>query len=63
MAMGEKVKLHEFKRYFFLECLGLFIKDDDEVDLNAIGGVWGDFFFPPLFNSHVFFSYLSYEFF
>ena len=47
MTMGEKVKLHEFKRYFFLECLGLFIKDDDEVDLNAIGGVWGDFFFPP----------------
>ena len=49
MTMGEKVKLHEFKRYFFLECLGLFIKDDDEVDLNAIGGVWGDFFFFPPF--------------
>ena len=45
MTMGEKVKLHEFKRYFFLECLGLFIKDDDEVGLNAIEGVWGDFFF------------------
>ena len=45
MTMGEKVKLHEFKGYFFLECLGLFIKDDDEVDLNAIGGVWGVFIF------------------
>ena len=36
---------------FFIEYLGLFIKYNDEVNLNVNGGGWGDFFFPLKFNS------------
>ena len=32
--------------YFFIEYLGLFIKYNDEVNLNINGGGWEDFFFP-----------------
>ena len=50
MTMAEKVKLHELRRfiyiYIYIEHLGLFIKYNDEVNLNVNGGGWGDFFFP-----------------
>ena len=37
--------------FFFIEYGGLFIKYNDEVNLNVNGGGWGDFFFPLKFNS------------
>ena len=54
MTMAEKVKLHELRRFIYIyiykEHLGLFIKYNDEVNLNVNGGGWGELFFPLKFN-------------
>ena len=42
---GRKSNVAQVQEILFLEYLGLFIKDDDEVDLNVNGGGWGEPFF------------------